>query len=408
MRQILFLLFLLLWATAFPSTLGLAGKPAIEWKQKIKQGSNYKYGLDVSGLVRINDSVKFGETIGAILKRYRVPDTDVAQAIKMGKGLIDFRHIKAGRTYCMIYDPRQKERIRYLVYESSPVDYLVFDFDDPVKVYKGQKAIQSRVRTISAVVTGSLWNALSPVKWHEALVPRLAELYGHSIDFYRLKNGDWFSVVFEENYAGGAAVGLGAIKGALFQHNGKDYPAFQFECTKTDGYFDEAGNSLVKDFLKAPVQYSRVSSGFASHRLHPILGTIRMHPAIDYAAPLGAPVMSVGDGIVLEVGYNKTAGRFIRIKHMDANESRYLHLSRFADGIHEGIRVGKGDIIGYVGSTGLATGPHLDFRFLVDGRYVDYTKLDLPPGPSIPRECANQFELQVARLTTRLLSANPS
>jgi len=201
----------------------------------------------------------------------------------------------------------------------------------------------------------------------------LYEIFQWEIDFYALQKNDYFKVIFDEELISKKSVGIPKIYAAMFHHKGKDYYGFYFEQSGDGDYFDEEGNSVKKQFLKVPLKFTRISSGFSRRRLHPILKRYRPHLGIDFAAPTGTPVHSVGDGVVIIVGYQKRgAGRFVKIRHGRKYKSGYLHLSRFARGIRKGVRVKQGQIIGYVGSTGLATGPHLDFRFWENGVNINY------------------------------------
>ena len=200
------------------------------------------------------------------------------------------------------------------------------------------------------------------------------------------------------------SAGISKIHGAWFKHNGMEFWAIPFIQDGKRSYFDEAGNSLRKAFLKAPLRYSRISSGFSHSRLHPILKISRPHHGIDYAAPVGTPVLTVGDGFVNETGYSKGAGYYVKIKHNSVYATSYLHLSRFGKGVKKGAYVKQGDIIGYVGSTGLSTGPHLDFRFYKNGSAVNPLKVEAPPVEPISEKNSTLFNI-MREITMRSLEA---
>ena len=274
----------------------------------------------------------------------------------------NLRRMRAGNPYCVLRD--EAGSLRYFVYEASLRDYVVFDLTATPTVAAGQKPVQTELRSVSATVASSLWEALQTQGVSPELIVQLDDVFGQVVDLFYLQPGDEIRMVYEEILVDGQRAAPGRIRAARLVHEGHPYSAFYHETETRRGYFDETGRSLQRAFLRAPLKYTRISSGFSDHRLHPILNIYRKHHAIDYAAPLGTPVLAVGDGKVLRNGYEKNAGRYIRLRHGSRYESRYIHLSRFAEGVRPGRPVKRGEVIGYVGQTGLATGPHLDFAFL--------------------------------------------
>ncbi|OGU54956.1 MAG: hypothetical protein A2V66_10160 [Ignavibacteria bacterium RBG_13_36_8] len=225
------------------------------------------------------------------------------------------------------------------------------------------------------------------------LAIELSEIFAWQIDFYTIQSGDKFKAIYEEKYIGDKYVGIGRVYAACFNHNKKDFYAFIFE--QEEGkreYFDENGLSLSKAFLKAPVRFSRISSRFTSRRFHPILKRYRSHYGIDYVASIGTPVQSVGDGKVAEAGYKGAEGRYVRIKHNGTYSSMYMHLSRFGQSITSGANVKQGQTIGYVGSSGFSTGPHLDFRFYINGQPVNYLVQEFPSTHPVKDELKAHYE----------------
>lgn len=226
------------------------------------------------------------------------------------------------------------------------------------------------------------------------LAIKLSQIFAWQIDFYHLQPGDNFKVIYEELLVDSALYGIGKIKGAYFSQNGKEFYAIPFVQDSVHQYFDEDGNSLRKAFLKAPLEFGRISSRYSRSRLHPVLKVRRPHLGVDYAAPVGTPVRSTGDGIVVGAGYSKGNGRFVKIRHNSVYTTMYLHLSRFAKGINKGTNVRQGEVIGYVGSTGLSTGPHLDYRFYVNGKPVDPLRVEVPPSHPVNEELRSEFDVQ--------------
>jgi len=378
------------------SEKGTKSNPAIRKKPA------YRFGIDLNAAMVNYGVVKPGQTLTEILKQYKVPYTVILEAVAKSNGVFDVRKLRAGTSYCIVGNRDADKTVRFFVYELSLINYVVFDLGDPVKVYRGTTTMQTKIRSASGVITSSLWDAFSKQRLDYRLAFGLSELYAWTIDFHRLRKDDRFKVIFEEKYVGGKPARIGAIKASKFTHAGQDFYAFNFEQDGGDRYFDENGNSLQKTFLSAPIKYGRVSSGFSGKRFHPVLNDYRKHLGLDYTAPAGTPVMTVGDGVIIEAGFSRTAGKFVKVRHSGAFKSQYLHLSGFAAGIKPGTIVKQGDTIGYVGRTGLATGPHLDLRFWENSRPVDFSKVDLPAGAPVKKECLNLFNRLVAELKPRL------
>ncbi len=260
--------------------------------------------------------------------------------------------------------------------------------------------------TISASIDRSLYEALRNAGENPQLVQQLVDVFQWDIDFFALKKGDAFTVVVKKRYAGNDLVGYGPIAGARFLHDGNTYEAFRHESPDgRAGYYARGGMPLRKQFLRAPLQFTRITSGFSKSRFHPLLHYFRPHHGVDYGAPVGTPVMTTADGVVVETGYNRGEGNFIRIRHSSRIETMYLHLSRFAKDIRRGKQVAQGNVIGYVGMTGLATGPHLDYRVKEGDNWLDPLKLkSITPDPLRGDQLAS-FRANVARLSSRIASA---
>ena len=281
-------------------------------------------------------------------------------------------------------------RLAYFVYEASMTDYLVFDLSgDSVRVYMDTKNVTVKRRMKTATITSSLWNCMIDNGMSPMLAMDLSDIYAWSIDFFGIQEGDNFTVIYDQKYVDTVEIGHGTIWGARFEHGGKNYYAIPFMQDGKVSYWDEQGQSLRKNLLKAPLKYSRISSRFSASRLHPILRIRRPHYGVDYAAPSGTPVVAVGDGVVIAKGYGGGGGNTLKIKHNSGQlVSGYLHLKGYAKGINKGTRVRQGQLIGYVGATGLATGPHLDFRLWRNGTPID--PLKVPTEPAEPVRAANK------------------
>ena len=257
--------------------------------------------------------------------------------------------------------------------------------------------------TITATVDRSLYEAIRDAGEGPQLVQQLVDVFQWDIDFFELRKGDAFSFVVSKQFAGSDVVGYGPITAARFTHRGNTYEAFRHESADGfAGYYARSGAPLRKQFLKAPLKFSRVTSGFSRRRFHPVLKYFRPHHGIDYGAPTGTPVMTTADGVVVEARYKQGEGNFVRIRHSSTYDTYYLHLSRFAKGLKKGTKVVQGDVIGYVGMTGLATGPHLDYRVTERGKWLNPLKLkSITPDPLRGAQLG-RYRANVARLVTRL------
>jgi murein DD-endopeptidase MepM/ murein hydrolase activator NlpD len=267
-----------------------------------------------------------------------------------------------------------------------------------------QQAVIREVETaVSATIERSLYEALRDAGEGPQLVQQLIDVFQWDIDFFELRDGDAFSLVVTKRYAGSDLLGYGPIKAARFTHRGTTYEAFRHESEDGHGgYYAAGGTPLRKQFIKAPLKFTRVTSGFTKKRFHPVLKYFRPHYGIDYGAPIGTPVMTTADGVVVEARYSPGEGNFIRVRHSSRYDTCYLHLSRFAKGLKKGTRVTQGDVIAYVGMTGLATGPHLDYRVSENGKWLNPLQLkSITPDP-LRGGSLTRFRANVARLLPRL------
>lgn len=271
------------------------------------------------------------------------------------------------------------------------------------EITKREAALREIEQTISATIDRSLYEALRGAGEGPQLVQQLTDVFQWDIDFFELRKGDAFSLVVKKQFAGTDFIGYGPIEAARFTHRGTTYEAFHHEMRDgRSGYYGSTGTPLRKQFLKAPLKFTRVTSGFTKKRFHPVLKYFRPHYGIDYGAPIGTPVMSTADGVVVEARYKPGEGNFIRVRHSSKYDTCYLHLSRFAKGLKRGTKVAQGQVIGYVGKTGLATGPHLDYRVSENGKWLNPLKLkSITPDP-LRGASLTQFRANVARLLPRL------
>ncbi len=350
------------------------------------------FGIPVDSYYTETGVIKRNQILTQIVDVYNLPERSLGLLCTLPREVFDMRKIKAGNNYTLFLSRDSLNTLKYLVYEHSPVDYTVFDFTDSLKVYSWKKDIRQVEKHVQGRIESSLWNTVTQQNINPMLALELSDIYAWTIDFFGLQPGDSFSVVYNELYVDDNIVGLGHIHAAYFRHNGNEYYAIPFIQDSIESYYDIDGNSLRRAFLKAPLHFRRIASKFSHNRFHPILKIYRPHHGIDYSAPVGTPVYSIGDGKVVEMGYKGQAGRMVKIRHNSIYTSAYLHLSRYASGISPGAFVRQGDVIGYVGSSGLSTGPHLDFRVYKNGSPINPLKMESPPIEPVRPENRDAFD----------------
>lgn len=350
--------------------------------------------------------IRRNDNLSGILTQYGISHATVNNMVSASRGVFDVRRIVAGRPMHIYTTADSLQQVEHIVYEQSYRDYVVFSLDENVTVRAEQKELEQRLRYVEGTITGSLYATLTDQGADPALVSELANVFAWQVDFYRIQRGDSFRVLYEEELIEDVPVSIGKIKAAQIVHFGKEYNAIHYLQGGRAEYFDFDGNSLRKAFLRAPLQYSRISSRFTNRRFHPILRRNVPHHGTDYAAPTGTPIRAVGDGVVTRSAYDRNNGNNVRIRHNSVYETGYLHMSRIANGIKPGAAVTQGQIIGYVGSTGLATGPHLCFRFWQNGQPVDPHRVEMPSSDPIQEAHKPAFEMQRDQLIALLNSGN--
>ncbi|MFQ3579012.1 MAG: peptidoglycan DD-metalloendopeptidase family protein [Bacteroidales bacterium] len=354
----------------------------------------FLYDIEIDSFIVAHDEIPANATLATILSGITNERNIVYKIDSASKNVFDFRKIKKGNPYALFFSKDSLQKLQYLVYEVDKLEYVVVDIrsGNPI-VSKGKKNIQEVFKTAKGTINQSLWQCMVDNKIDPALSMELSEIYSWTIDFFGLQKGDSFKVAYSELYSDDASVGISKIHYALFVHAGQPYYAIPFEQDSIIDFFDDKGLSLRKAFLKAPLRFSRISSHFSNSRMHPVLKITRPHHGVDYAAPIGTPVYSIGDGTVIKKEYAGGAGHMVKIKHNSIYTTAYLHLSKYGTGIFQGARVRQGQIIGYVGSSGLSTGPHLDFRVYKNGSPINPLKLESPPVAPVKPELMPAFEL---------------
>jgi murein DD-endopeptidase MepM/ murein hydrolase activator NlpD len=361
----------------------------------------YVYNIHVDSLEITYRTVKINQNLSEILSGHVSPNL-IDRIAKQTCEIFDIRKIRPGQRYAFLASKDSVHRLYYFIYEINPIDFVVYDFRDSLRIYKDKKKVIREIRTAKGTISTSLWNTMEASHLDVDLILSMADVYAWTVDFYGLQKGDDFKVIYEQVSVDSIPVSSGRIIAAVFRSNGKTNYAFNFGQNADKGYFDENGQSLRRSFLKAPLHFSRISSRYSRARMHPILRIVRPHFGVDYSAPRGTPIVSLGDGRVLEAGWKGGYGRYISIRHNSVYTTSYAHLSGYAKGIRAGTNVRQGEVIGFVGSSGLATGAHLDFRVYSNGAPVDPLKIESPPTNPVPQASMEKYRQMVSKLKAQL------
>lgn len=359
----------------------------------------YKINIDSLEI----DYGKVGENqhLSSLLSKY-ISGQMIDRIGKETRTVFDVRKLKAGNRFARISSRGAEKRTLYFIYEINAIDFVVYDLRDSLRVYTDKKKVTRLTRTAQGTIKTSLWNCFTENRLDVNLGLALSDVYAWTVDFYGLQKGDGFKVIYDELFVDNSPVGVDRIHGAIFTSNGKDFYAIYFDQPGNEGYYDLAGASLRRSFLKAPLKFSRISSRFTASRKHPILRISRPHFGVDYAAPRGTPVVALGDGRVTELGWHGGYGRFIGIRHNSVYSSTYAHLSGYAKGLKAGSQVKQGELIGYVGSSGLSTGPHLDFRVYKNGQPTNPLRMESPATEPVSKANLEKFRKAVALIKPKL------
>ena len=352
----------------------------------------YEYGILVDSFNVTKEVVKKGQTFGEILYANHIDHPKIAEIVEKSEEIFDFRRVNTGKEYTVICTKDSIQKVCYFIYQENSINYVVIDMTSGVDVYRGEKEIITKLIVSSGRINSSLSESVDKLGISPRVSIKLSEIYAWTIDFFKIQKGDAFNVYYENNYIDGEYIGIGRVLAAEFTHNNENFYAFYYKENDNAGeYFDEKGMTLRKAFLKAPLDFYRISSKFSRNRKHPVTGQWKGHFGTDYAAPKGTPIMTTANGTIETAGYTKNNGNFVKVRHNGTYTTQYLHMSKIKPGIRKGTFVKQGDIIGYVGSTGLATGPHVCYRFWKNGTQVDPYKQKLPPGAPIKNENKEQY-----------------
>ena len=365
----------------------------------------YEYGILVDSFIVIKGTVKQGQTLGEILYANHINHPEIAEIVSKSKDIFDVRRVNPGKEYTVICVDDSTEQACYFIYQENPTNYVVMDLTDGIDVYRGKKEVTTKVNVAYGEINSSLWLTIQEQELSPKIAAELSTIYAWTIDFFKIQKGDGFKVYYENKYIDNEYIGIGRILASEFTHKGQRFYSFYYRENKNFGdYFDEKGRTLRKAFLKAPVEYKRISSRYSKRRKHPVTGRWKGHFGTDYAADRGTPIVSTANGTIVAASYTKNNGNFVKVKHTGIYTTQYLHMSKIKPGIRKGVYVTQGETIGYVGSTGLATGPHVCYRFWENGKQVDPYQQDLPPGDPIKKENEADYMIVKDSLMQILLS----
>ncbi|AWG21011.1 peptidase M23 [Flavobacterium faecale] len=363
------------------------------------------FGFNYADFNVIQDTVRKGDTFGTIIEKQNIGDRKVYEIVQAVKDTFDVRIIRPNKAFTMLRSKNKTNKLQVFVYQPDPLNYYIFDFRDSLVVaHKKTRPITIRKKIIGGVLKGSLSETLDNAKVSTGLASQITKVYSWTIDFFKLKKGDRFGIVFTERYVNDSIYnGVDELKGMFFEYKGKISYAFPFVKDISTGkidYYDENGKTLKNLFLKTPIKFSRISSRFSNNRFHPVQQRWKAHKGTDYAAPTGTPITTTAAGVVEMTGYTAGNGNYVKVKHNGTYSTQYLHMSKIL--VRRGQRVTQGQVIGKVGSTGLATGPHVCYRFWKNGVQVDALKLNLPMGEPMTGSDKSRFLEKIEPLKREL------
>lgn len=359
--------------------------------------SSDRYGIQIADHQIIESTIKRNESLYIILSRHGVSPDTIHQIQLAARDKVNLTRMVPGQSY-NIYK-NADDTVSSFVWRNAPTEYTAIHLGDEIQIEQNTIPVETRMSAVSGSINSSLAGSIMEQGVSQRLVVELANIYAWTIDFYGLRKGDQYKILYENRYIEDEYIGIGKIEAVEFVHRGEVKKAYYFDNGEQGGYYDEEGNSLRRAMMRVPFEYNpRISSSFSHSRLHPILNTRRPHYGTDYAAPTGTPILAAGDGVVTEAQYRGGNGNIVQIKHNSVYRTAYLHMSRFAPGIRPGVNVKQGQVIGYVGQTGLATGPHLCYRLYKNDTPVNSVTYDFPAHEGISDEHIADFLAEVERL----------
>jgi murein DD-endopeptidase MepM/ murein hydrolase activator NlpD len=374
-------------------------KPLIVKEKIIKQ-----FGFTLNDYTVKRDTVKSGDSFGSILEENNLFYPQIYNIVQKAKKVFDVRRINIGKPYSILFSKDSLETPQVFIYQPNLIDYVVVSLTDSLWAEKKSKAVKLLQFEAEGVITSSLSETMEEKRLSPLLSNELSEIYAWTIDFFRLEKGDNFKVIYSSKFVDDSiSVGLNRIHSAYFEHRGKPFYAIEFETDPKRGlfeYFDENGKNLRRAFLRAPVQFSRISSRYNLKRKIAFYGRIRPHLGTDFAAPVGTHIRATASGTVTKSSYTRSNGNYVKIKHNGTYSTQYLHMKK--RGVKVGQFVKQGDYIGTVGMTGNTSGPHVCYRFWKNGKQVDPLRQKLPEAKPISKELKERYMVHMVPIKKQL------
>lgn len=390
----------ILFLPSIQSCMSATLEPEPEIVHTQPEPKQYKFGFDLDNYFVETFSLGVNEFIGDVLNANEINRRQIFDMEKAAKDIFSVRKFRAGKSLSLVRADSCGPAI-CMIYEPDVFRYVTYDFRDSIKVNIVEKPFVEYTKTAHGVIESNLWLTMTKNGFSPALIDKLEDALAASVSFYHTQKGDEFKIIYKEKYIDGKPVSIGDVLGAYYK-NEKDHYVVRYETDDYDGFYDLEGRATKKAFLKSPVRASRISSRFNRRRFHPILKRTKPHLGTDFAAPYGTPIRAVANGTIEIVSYSRGNGKYVKMRHDKTYQTQYLHMSRFAKGMRKGVRVQQGQTIGYVGSTGLATGPHVCFRFWKNGSQVDPLRQNFPPPKPMKEESLPEYfkqrDIMVAQL----------
>lgn len=361
------------------------------------------YGFNLKDYVLIEDTIRSGDNLGKIFGNNNLNATEVHDIVSKVKDTFNVKNIRVGQPYALVKYKKEKEKLAAFVYHPNISGYQVIDLRDTIHAYTKTYPVTIKRRTVASTIDGSLSLSLSKEGVDQSLATKMSQIFAWSIDFFKLQPEDRFAVTIEEKYINDTIyVGISKIDAAYFRYRGKDLYSFPYKRNGTKGidYYDEEGRPMKSMFLKAPLKFFRITSKYSKNRFHPVQKRWKSHNGTDYAAPTGTPIMSTASGVVERAGYTAGNGNFVKVRHNGTYSTQYLHMSKIL--VKVGQYVDQGQTIGLVGSTGLATGPHVCYRFWKNGVQVDPMGQALPNSEPMDKKSIPAFKEHINPLKAEL------
>ncbi|SMO42478.1 peptidoglycan DD-metalloendopeptidase family protein [Fodinibius sediminis] len=339
-------------------------------------------------------TIKRNESLYLILDKLDFSPREIFSISNKAQKLVDLKSMRPGQRYHIYTESDTVSSPDRIVWQKNEMEYVVFDWQqDSLEVYKAVRPLYTETSVTSGTINNSLYQTISHNGGSPLLAQKMAKIFGWQVDFFSIRSGDSFKTLYENRYVDDEFYGVGDVLAAELRHRDKLFRAYYFSSGEIEGFFNEEGESVQRALLKAPFEYDhRISSPFSKNRMHPTLNRRRPHNGVDYAAPYGTPILSTGSGVITRAGYRGASGNMVQVKHNRTYQTAYLHLSKFAKGIRPGVHVDQGQVIGYVGSTGRSTGPHLHYEVKRNNRAINPLTMDLPSSTSIPDSMMAEFK----------------